>query len=84
MALTEVKNDFHNLIDEINNEKILSHFYELLKTLKDNKENQTDFWDLLSDEQKNELDLAIKESEDESNWISHEEVMRESKEWLKK
>ena len=83
MPKSEVKNNFHSLIDEFKNEKLLEQMYEFMTLLKD-KETDEDWWDLLTDEQKAELDLAIKESEDESNWISHEQVMRESKEWLKK
>ncbi len=84
MALTEIKNDIHHLIDEFQNEKILLQFYELLKTMKDNNEQDRDFWDQLSEEQKQDLDLAMLESEDEKNWISHEEVMKDAKQWLKK
>lgn len=83
MQKSEIKTSFHNLIDEFKNEKLLESIYEFMVNLKE-KENDEDWWDLLTDEQKTELDIAIKESEDESNWVSHEEVMSSAKEWLKK
>lgn len=83
MPLSEIKSSFHTLIDEFKNEKILEQIYDFMTLIKE-KETDADWWDLLTDEQRAELDLALKESEDEKNLISHEQVTRESKEWLKK
>jgi hypothetical protein len=43
-----------------------------------------DWWDELSDEQKADIDLSIKECEDEINLIPHEQVKKEARKWLKK
>jgi hemerythrin-like domain-containing protein len=38
MALDELKTEFHSLIDEISNEKILEHFYTILNNLAKSEE----------------------------------------------
>lgn len=38
MALDELKTEFHSLIDEISNEKILEHFYAILNNLAKSEE----------------------------------------------
>ncbi len=83
MKTKELRLNFHHLIDEIENEKILTQFYDLLKTFK-RKNDKKDFWDLFSKKQKLELELAWEESEKEENLVSHDEIMKEAKKWLKK
>ena len=83
MKTIELRLNFHHLIDEIENEKILTQFYDLLKTFK-RKNDKKDFWDLFSKKQKLELELAWEESEKEENLVSHDEIMKEAKKWLKK
>jgi len=46
MTKIELKSNFHNLIDTINDENILTKFYELLSRAKDNKEGE--LWKRLS------------------------------------
>ena len=83
MSIKEIKTNFHHLIDEIENEKILKQFYEVLNGF--SKKNRTvDFWDTLTEEQKKEIDLAWEESEKEENLIPHNEVMKEANKWIKK
>lgn len=85
MTQLEIKTNFHKLIDEIDDQKELAKLYEYFIALKQNFEKSgSDWWDELSEEQKEMLDLSIKESEDESNLILHEQVMKESLKWLKK
>ena len=85
MTQLELKSHFHKLIDEINDQKELSQLYEYMLVLKKNiGKTDEDWWDELSDEQKADIDLSIKESEDESNLIPHEQVMKEARKWLKK
>ena len=85
MTNTEVKQSFHELIDDFKNEKLLKQMYDFMAILKEKQANsEEDWWNLLTDHQKEELDLAIKESEDESNWVTHEQVMKDTAEWLKK
>jgi DNA mismatch repair ATPase MutS len=82
MSITELKQNCQSLIEEIEDKEFLEMFFEELKSIKENK--NIDFWDELTDEHKKELEESWAESEDEKNLISHEEVMRESKKWLKK
>jgi hypothetical protein len=39
-----LRKDFHHLIDEIENDKILEHFLEILKNLKKSEENQKNLY----------------------------------------
>ncbi len=85
MTQLELKSHFHKLIDEIEDQKELSQLYNYMLILKKNIEvSGEDWWDELSDEQKADIDLSIKECEDESNLIPHEQVMKEARKWLKK
>ena len=83
MTSVALKSDFHTLIDEIENENILRQVYDILKSFKKKRES-TDFWDLFTPKQKRELELAWEESEKEENLVSHDEVKKEAKKWLKK
>ena len=41
MNALEIKRNFHNLIDSIDNEKFLSNFYDLIKNRISNKEGES-------------------------------------------
>ncbi|MBE2226919.1 MAG: hypothetical protein IAE93_06245 [Ignavibacteria bacterium] len=85
MTQLEIKTNFHKLIDEIEDQNELTKLYEYCIALKQNFEKSgSDLWDELSEEQKRNFDIAIEQCNDPSKQISHEEVMRESKKWLKK
>jgi len=43
MELEILKQKFHQLIDQINNDKLLEHFYEILSKLQYSKEKQEIF-----------------------------------------
>jgi hypothetical protein len=80
MSTVELKENFHNLIDSIDNESLLSRIYELLKNKKESKEGQ--LWKRLSSEEKHELILAMEESADYGNLISQEDMTKKHKKWL--
>ncbi len=85
MTQLELKSRFHKLIDEIDNPKELAKLYEYFIFLKQNyQQSESGWWDKLSEEQKNNLDIAIEQCNDPSKLISHEKVVAESKKWLKK
>lgn len=69
MDLSEVKNNFHNLIDDLNDAELLINFYEGLLHSADNSLKRE-----LSDEGKREILLAFEESEDENELTDHELV----------
>ena len=64
MALANLKTDFHQLIDKIENEELLAAFYQLL--VQRSQEQTGQLWNNLTDEEKNELLLADEESKDSS------------------
>lgn len=80
MSTLEIKKSFHNLIDTIDNENILLFFYDMMKRKSSSKDGQ--IWNKLSAEQKEELLLSVKESENPDNLIVNEEMKKKHKKWL--
>jgi len=80
MKQSDIRTSFHKLIDEIDNERLLMKFYDLLIKSSDQKEGE--LWDQLSDEQKNEVLLAESESHYQKNLIDHETQEAKHKKWL--
>jgi hypothetical protein len=83
MSIQEIKANFHQLIDQMENEELLKKVYHLLKDYPQ-EDGSADFWDDLSDQQQAEIDTALEESEHEENLIPHDKVKREARQWLKK
>jgi len=80
MNTVEIKNDFHKLIDRIDNDIILSRFYDILEkasTIKDGN-----LWDRLSSEEKQELLQIDTESNSEDNLIPFQTIKDKHKKWL--
>ena len=77
---TELKKDFHNLIDSIDNVNLLSDFYDLIKKRISSKEGQ--LWNKLTLKEQQELLMSLEESKDPENLISHEEMKKKHKKWL--
>jgi hypothetical protein len=74
-----IKQELHHLIDKCDNELILEEAKALLETDK----AVDDWWDELTEEDKN----LVKESEvqyGKGNFISHQELMKRFEEWKKK
>ncbi|KAA5545726.1 hypothetical protein F0145_12395 [Adhaeribacter rhizoryzae] len=80
MALGNIKANFHLLIEKIENEELLTSFYELLFQKSQAQEGQ--LWERLTQEEKAELLLADEESKDSNNLLSDEEVRQKHQEWL--
>lgn len=80
MKTIELKRDFHNLIDSIDNENLLSNLYDLIKRRISSKEGQ--LWNKLTKKEQEELLLAFEESKDPENLISHEEMKKKHEKWL--
>lgn len=75
-----IKEDFHHLIDTIEDEQVLNGYYQLIKS---NTGEYGQLWNNLTEEQKAELLIAYDESFDPRNLISHEEVKKQHEKWLK-
>ncbi len=67
MTIPEIKYQLFKAIDKIDDEKLLIELLNILQ--KENQEN-AEFWDLLTKEQKKEIDIAVKEGSNEKNLIS--------------
>lgn len=76
------KDDFHNLIEKIEDEEVLKGYFKLIQRL--NNHQTGELWDSLSPEEKDELLLSYEESLDPNNLISHEEVKKQHDKWLRK
>jgi hypothetical protein len=80
MTTLELKNNFHHLIDSIENENLLKEFYELMLRKKASKDGR--LWAMLSEDEIEELLLANEDSENQDNIISHEEMRKKYSKWL--
>mgnify|MGYP001616547187 CR=1 FL=1 len=80
MNTIELKKNFHLLIDSIDNENLLISFYDLIKKRSSTKEGQ--LWSRLTNQEQEELLLALEESTNPENLISHEEMGKKHRKWL--
>lgn len=76
------KDDFHNLIDKIEDEEVLRGYFKLIQRLNNNQTGE--LWEGLSPEEKDELLISYDESFDSKNLISHDEVKKKHDKWLRK
>lgn len=80
METTQLKNNFHHLIDSIDNERILAKFFGLMSKTKDSVDGQ--LWSRLTKEEQEELILSDIESEYPENLISHSIIQKKHNKWL--
>ena len=80
MSTVDIKKNFHDLIDRIDDENLLLNFYELVKKSTSGKKGN--LWSNLTKEEQEELLLAFEESKDERNLISHNKVKQKNNKWL--
>lgn len=76
----KIKDDFHHLIDSIEDEQLLKSYYQLIKI---NYDQNGHLWNNLNEDEKNELLMAYEESFDGNNLLSHEQVKLQHEKWLK-
>ena len=76
------KEDFHNLIEKIEDEEVLKGYFKLIQRLNNNQTGE--LWDSLSPAENDELLLSYEESFQTGNLISHDEVKKQHDKWLKK
>lgn len=74
MTTLEIKTSFHNLIDSIEDNELLSQFYEIMRIKRASKDDGV--WKLLTEKEREELLLSNSESNNEANLISNEEVKK--------
>jgi predicted transcriptional regulator len=77
MSTAELKSSLHQLIEDVQDSKILKAIYTLLSK----KETlEVDFWDELSDAQKASVERGITQA-DKGEFKSHKEVMKKYQKW---
>ena len=84
MSKLELKGGILEMIATINDQESLQELAKIIKEFVSNRVQDNDYWEELSEYEKSELETAISESEDESNLVEHEEVMKKYKKWLDK
>jgi hypothetical protein len=80
MNTIEIKNNFHRLIDQIDNDSILSRFYDILEKVSSSKAGS--LWSSLSDKEQQELLNIDIDTDNEDNLISHATIKSKHKKWL--
>lgn len=79
MSSLELKTKFHALIDEIENEKQLQMYYEILS---DENSDYGKLWMQLSEFQQKELITISNETTNKDLWVTNDEVFKAYKKWL--
>jgi hypothetical protein len=77
---TSIKQKLHTLIDNIDNESLLTQVYELI--YKKNSSKEGDLWNKLTPQQQEEVLLSLEESNEANNLISNDDVKKSHKKWL--
>jgi hypothetical protein len=80
--MMRTKDDFHNLIDKIEDEETLKGYFYLIQKLNNNQTGE--LWESLSSDEKDELLLSYNESFNTVNLMNHEEVKKQHDKWLRK
>ena len=80
MDTIELKSNFHELIDNIKNDTLLTRFYDIM--LRANSTGEGSLLGRLTKEEHHELILAYRESENKENNISHKEMKTKHKKWF--
>jgi hypothetical protein len=76
----KIKEEFHQLIDSIENEDNLKAYYQLIHDLNDERNGYA--WDKLSAEHQKKILQRYEGSLDQSNLVLHDEVMKKYDKWL--
>ena len=84
MSNLELKGGILEMIARIDDQESLRELAKIITEFLGNHEQDNDYWEDLSEAEKRELDSAILESEDESNLVDHEDVMKKYERWLNK
>lgn len=80
MDKTKLRNEFHKLIDNFEDDEVLENFYQAINGFKD---KNNDIIDDLTDSQKKRLENSIKQSK-KGQTISDNSMRQEIKKWLTK
>jgi hypothetical protein len=80
MNALEIKTNFHHLIDQINNEKLLIKLYRIMEQASSTVDGQ--LWSRLTEEEQIELLKIESEVQSDTNLIPNEQMQTKHKKWL--
>jgi hypothetical protein len=80
MNALEIKTNFHQLIDQINNEKLLIKLYRIMEQASSTVDGQ--LWSRLTEEEQIELLKIESEVHSDNNLIPNEQMQTKHKKWL--
>ena len=80
MKPSEIRSNFHSLIDRIDNDPLLMKFYDLM--IKSTTTEEGQLYQQLTEQQKNVLMLAEEESNDPANLIGYNQQKKKHQKWL--
>jgi hypothetical protein len=80
MNTLEIKTNFHQLIDQINNEKLLIKLYRIMEQASSTVDGQ--LWSRLTEEEQIELLKIESEVQSDNNLIPNEQMQTKHKKWL--
>lgn len=80
MNTIELRKNFHNLIDSIDNENLLMNFYDIIKSR--TRIQDGELWSRLNEKEQEELLNAFEESENPDNLIDNEKMKLKHRKWL--
>lgn len=80
MNALELRNNFHHLIDTIENDAVLAKFYSIMSRVKES--NEGELWARLSAKEQKELLLSYQESENEENLLDYSQIKGKYEKWL--
>ncbi len=84
MSALETKSHIVDLIESIDDDIVLTELKNLVNDFVGHWIKDTDYWDELGTQEKSQLIIAIEESKDESNHVTHIDVMKKYAKWLGK
>ncbi len=82
MTASEIKQNFHELIDKAENEHLLDQFYHAFEYSLRNSRDE--LWDSLTDEERDEVLQAYEESFTNENLVKYDEVREKHSRWRSK
>lgn len=82
MEKDKIKSEFHKLIDSIDDEKLLSNFYDVISAY-GNQNNDMDIIDELTEKQKARLMNSVEQVR-ENDTINNEQMNEQLRKWLTK
>lgn len=77
--LEAIRHQFHDLIDQVDDESVLARYLGAISS--EVKGETTDLWDDLMPEEQADILEAIRQTDDSSKVISHEEAIKRHAPW---